>query len=228
MIKFTTLRVFLLLLVISALLRIIFFENFEKNLADNSKTSENYNATTDEVNEATEKRRGAGFCSDPFSVGSSATKNNQQCVNLNTDKSNFAQKYENQAKQIVDAALSQNRKGVALAEIINQHRLCAKPSASPSSNTSNCPALTLAYPAAVEKLQILANGGDMESEYFLGKLIADSFLKSESIDSYTLSLIDESVPIEGPEWMDRALSLINDSANQGYDQAIVLRKSLSM
>ncbi len=128
------------------------------------------------------------------------------------------------SKQLVSDALLDKRKGLALSNLIGKQKDCFGPQAAGFQRPQNCLAVAQAYPFAIQELRTLAKGGDMESEYFLAKLIIDSIFDKFPIDSVALSYIDKNVRADRPEWIDQALSLANDSANQGYGPAIAMRK----
>ena len=128
------------------------------------------------------------------------------------------------SKQLVSDALLDKRKGLALSNLIGKQKDCFGPQAAGFQRPQNCLAVAQAYPFAIHELRTLAKGGDMESEYFLAKLIIDSIFDKFPIDSVALSYIDKNVRADRPEWIDQALSLANDSANQGYGPAIAMRK----
>lgn len=169
------------------------------------------------------------------------TKSSSPCSNLPTahndvarvfshcgksidQQSDPAQQGVNASKQLVSDALLDKRKGLALSNLIDKQKDCFGPQATGFQRPQNCLAVARAYPLAIQELGTLAKGGDMESEYFLAKLILDSVLHKVPIDSVTLSYIDKNVRAYRPEWIDNALSLANDSANQGYGPAIAMRK----
>lgn len=128
------------------------------------------------------------------------------------------------SKRLVSDALLDKRKGLALSNLIGKQKDCFGPQAAGFQRPMNCLAVAQAYPFAIQELGTLAKGGDMESEYFLAKLIVDSIFDKFPVDSATLSYIDKNVRADRPEWIDHALALANDSANQGYGPAIAMRK----
>ena len=132
-----------------------------------------------------------------------------------------------ESDHLIKTALLEKEKGSALYRIIKDQKNCEKGLTQKIATASNCLTIGKAYPVAINKLQFLANGGDMESEYFLAQLIVDSFFNSNPIDYSTLEIIDKKIQVDGPGWIDRALSLVNDSANQGYAPSINLRNSLA-
>lgn len=128
------------------------------------------------------------------------------------------------AEKLVNDALLDNRKGLALSNLIQQKKECFDPKTTARPHPQNCIAIARAYPTAIKELGILAKGGDMESEYFVAQLITDSIFNSFPTDTATLSFLDNKIKVDGPGWIDQALALANDSANQGYGPAIAMRK----
>ena len=163
-------------------------------------------------------------CSDAPTSNKDVAGAVSHCAKSIDQQSADAQPDVDASKQLVSDALLDKRKGLALSNLIGKQKDCFGPQAAGFQRPQNCLAVARAYPLAIQELGTLAKGGDMESEYFLAKLIIDSIFDKHPIDSATLSYIDKNIRADRPEWIDHALAWANDSANQGYGPAIAMRK----